>query len=90
MSHDKWNQKRKNIYRVETHETWTAKTFYKATCNPVIGPNLQNEFPEIESFVRFAKFRNAEVRIEDSKFNEEFFFYADTSVFFLFPYKLIA
>ena len=85
LSYDKWNKNRKDIYRIETFETWPAKTFNKATCNPGIGPKLRNEFPEIKSYVRFAKIRDPEVVIEDSEFNDESFYFADSSVFSIFP-----
>jgi len=90
LSHDKWNTHRKDIYRIESFEKWPVKTFNKATCKPDIGPKLKNEFPEIESYVRFSKIRNPIVVIEDNEFNEEFFYYADSTVFSIFPYKLIA
>jgi putative ABC transport system permease protein len=90
LSYDKWNKNRKDIYRIETFEKWPAKTFNKATCNPGIGPKLKNEFPEIKSYVRFAKIRDPEIVIEDSEFNEESFYFADSSVFSIFPYELLA
>lgn len=90
LSYDKWNKNRKDIYRIETFEKWPAKTFNRATCKPGIGPLLKNEFPEIKSFVRFVKIKNPRVVIEDSEFNEAFFYYSDSSVFSIFPYELIA
>lgn len=90
LSYDKWNKNRKDIYRIETFEKWPAKTFNKATCNPGIGPKLKSEYPEIKSYVRFGKIGDPEVVIEDSEFNEEFFYFADSSVFSIFPYELLA
>jgi len=90
LSYDKWNGNKKNIYRVETFEKWPAKTFNKATSSKSIGPNLKNEFPEIRSFVRFAKIRSPRIEIENTDFIEEDFYFADSSVLSIFPYKLIA
>jgi putative ABC transport system permease protein len=90
LSYDKWNVNRKNVYRVETFEKWPAKTFNKATTTSRIGPNLLNEFPEIESFVRFVKIRTPKVGFENKEFIEDKFFYADSSVFSIFPYELKA
>ncbi len=94
LSYDKWNKNRKDIYRIETFEKWPAKTFNKATCNPGIGPKLKSEYPEIKSYVRFGKIGDPEVVIEDSEFNEEFFYFADSSVFsiyiFSFDFKLVS
>jgi putative ABC transport system permease protein len=90
LSYDKWNKNRKDIYRIVTFEKWPAKTFNRATCKPGIGPLLENEFPEIKSYVRFVKIRNPRVVIEDSEFNETFFYYSDSSVFSIFPFELVA
>jgi putative ABC transport system permease protein len=89
LSYDKWNANKDNIYRIASLEKWPAKEFNKATSIFRTGPVLKNEFPEIKSFVRFLKIRNSKVVIDDKEFNEEKFFFTDSTIFEIFPYKLI-
>jgi putative ABC transport system permease protein len=90
LSYDRWNENAKNIYRVATFEKWPAKQFNSATSTACTGPAIKSEFPEIKSFVRFAKIRNSKVLIENQEFNEEKFFFADSTLFEIFPYELMA
>jgi len=90
LSYDSWNKNKSNIYRVATFEKWPAKLFNNATSTVCTGPTLKSEFPEIKSFVRFAKIRNPHVLIGNQGFNEEKFFYADSTLFEIFPYELLA
>ena len=90
LSYDSWNKNKSNIYRVATFEKWPAKRFNNATSTVCTGPTLKSEFPEIKSFVRFAKIRNPNVLIGNQGFNEEKFFYADSTLFEIFPYELLA
>ena len=90
LSYDKWNENRSKIYRVATFEKWPAKVFNNATSTVCTGPTLISEFPEIKNFVRFIKIRNPKVLIEDREFNENKFFFADSTLFQIFPYELIA
>ena len=89
LSYDRWNENSDHIYRIATFEKWPAKQFNYATSTICTGPNLKIEFPEIKSFVRFSKIRNPRVVIENREFDEENFYYTDSSVFDLFPYKLL-
>ena len=90
LSYDSWNKNKSNIYRVATFEKWPAKRFNNATSTVCTGPTLKSEFPEIKSFVRFAKIRNPNVLIGNQGFNEEKFFHADSTLFEIFPYELLA
>ena len=90
LSYDRWNENANNIYRVTTFEKWPAKEFNSATSTVCTGPTLNSEFPEIKSFVRFKKIRNPKVLIEAKEFDEEKFFFADSTLFEIFPYELIA
>ncbi len=89
LSFDRWNENSDHIFRVTTHEKWPAKQFNYATSTHCTGPTLKSEFPEIKSFVRFSRIRNPRVVIESREFDEEKFFYTDSSLFDLFPYKLV-
>ena len=90
LSYDRWNENRSKVYRVATYEKWPAKNFNTATSTVCTGPTLKSEFPEIKSFVRFSKIRNPKVIIDKKEFNEEKFFYSDSTLFEIFPYDLLA
>lgn len=89
LSYDRWNENSNDIYRIATFEKWPAKQFNYATSTICTGPNLKSEFPEIKSFARFSKIRDPRVEIESREFDEENFYYTDSSVFELFPYELL-
>jgi putative ABC transport system permease protein len=90
LSFDRWNRNLNNIFRIEVHEKWPAKKFDRATSTICTGPLLQNEFPEIKSFVRFINLRNPKVILEEREFEEKDFYFTDSSIFEIFPYDLIA
>ncbi len=90
LSYERWNENSDRIYRVATYEKWPAKQFFNATSTICTGPILKSEFPEIKSFVRFSRNRNTRVVIGSNEFIEEKFFFADSSLFELFPYDLSA
>jgi putative ABC transport system permease protein len=90
LSYDRWNENRSKVYRVTSYEKWPAKIFNTATSTVCTGPTLKSEFPEIKSFVRFLKIRNPKVTINKKEFNEEKFFYSDSTLFKIFPYELKA
>jgi len=90
LSYDRWNVNLKNIYRVATYEKWPAKKFNSATSTFCIGPTLKGEFPEINTYVRFIKIRNPHVVVDQRDFKESHFYYADSSLFDVFPYELVA
>ncbi len=88
-SFDKFHEDYKNIYRVtevnysESGETKLANTYSG------IGPALQSDFPEVESFVRFYI---AELSVSDGatkKFMESSFAYADSTIWDIFDFKLL-
>lgn len=90
LSYDRWNDNRDKVYRIASYDKWPAKIFNTATSTVCTGPTLKKEFQEIKSFVRFAKIRNPKVFIDNQEFNEEKFFYSDSTLFEIFPYELVA
>jgi len=88
-SFDKFHDDYQEIYRVtevnssENGETKLANTYSG------IGPALQSDFPEVESFVRLYI---SEVAVSDGatkKFMESSFTYADSSFWEIFNFKLL-
>ena len=86
LSYDRWNDNRDQVYRVASYDKWPAKIFNTATSTVCTGPTLKKEFQEIKSYVRFAKIRDPKVFIDNQEFNEEQFFYSDSTLFEIFPH----
>lgn len=88
-SFDKFHDNYESIYRVtEVNSSESGKTELANTYSG-IGPALQNDFPEVESFVRLYV---AEVSVSngfEKKFMESRFTYADSSFWEIFNFKLL-
>jgi len=90
-SFDKFHQDYEQIYRVteldysETGETKLANTYSG------IGPVLQNDFPEVETFVRLyiTELSVSNVNGGSDKFMESAFAYADSSFWDVFGFELL-
>jgi len=89
LSFDKFHDDYERIYRVtEVNHSENGKTEMANTYSG-IGPALQNDFPEVESFVRLYV---AEVSVSngsEKKFMESKFTYADSSFWEIFNFKLL-
>ena len=55
-----------------------------------LAPNALAEMPEVEHAVRFYRPSSVPVRYGDEPYQEEAFFYADSSVFSVFDFNLIS
>lgn len=88
-SFDKFHDDYEDIYRVtEVNYSESGKTQLANTYSG-IGPALQNDFPEVESFVRLYV---SEVSVSnglEKKFMESRFTYADSSFWEIFNFKLL-
>ncbi len=62
---------------------------YQSSSSPPMGPALQREFPEVESYVRLLS-TDMLVRHGDIVFNEEECYFADSTLFKVFSFPLIA
>jgi putative ABC transport system permease protein len=54
-----------------------------------MGPQVVQDYPEVQSFVRFINMPRALFKFEDKEYNEENFFYADSTLFDIFTYKVL-
>jgi len=89
LSYDRFNEKADRIYRVAEESSQDGSTVSHANIFPIIAPNLVKEFPEILSAVRFEKDPRVLVSLNEDKFIENRFFYADSSFFDIFSFPLI-
>lgn len=54
-----------------------------------MGPQVVQDYPEVQSFVRFINMPRALYKFEDKEYIEENFYYADSTLFDIFTYKVI-
>lgn len=88
LTYDAFNIKADRIYRVATDVKTSSETLHYAISPWAMATNMQNEFPEIEAFIRVQKdetlFRKGEL-----KFSEESAILADSTLFDVFDLKLV-
>jgi putative ABC transport system permease protein len=90
VSYDSYHEKADRIYRVSSKITEPDDQFTWIVAQIPFGPQVVQDYPEIESFVRFINMPRALYKYEDKEFNEENFFYADSTLFDIFTYEVIS
>ncbi len=88
LSYESFNTKADRIYRVVTDLKTPSETINTSGPAWAVGPNIKDEFPEVESFVRISG-TSLLVRKDDIKFQEENAMWADDAFFQVFDYKLL-
>lgn len=88
LTYDTFNKKADRIYRLSTDIAYSGGTLHYSISSWPFGPNLQNDFPDIEAFTRISK-ENYLFRKGDLKFNEAQTILADSSLFQVFDLKLL-
>lgn len=89
ISYDRYNEKADRIYRISSHITEPDDQFTWNVAQIPFGPQVVQDYPEVQSFVRFINFPRSLFKYEDKEFYEEKFFYADSTVFDIFTYKFV-
>ncbi|MDX9726766.1 MAG: ABC transporter permease [Bacteroidales bacterium] len=89
LSYDRYHQKADRIYRVSSKITETDDQFTWIFAQIPFGPQVAKDYPEVQSFTRFINMPRAAYKFEDKEYIEENFFYADSTVFDIFTYKVI-
>ena len=88
LSYDSFNTKAARTYRLVTDVKTPSETINAGITAWPFAPNIKNDFPEVEAFVRVSG-GNLLVRKGDIKFQEEKAMYADSSLFEVFDFKMI-
>lgn len=88
LSYEAFNSKADRIYRVVTNLKTPSETINTNGPAWAVGPNIKDEFPEVESFVRVSG-ASLLVRKDDIKFQEENAMFADSAFFHVFDYTLL-
>ena len=77
------------IYRVSAKITETDDQFTWNVAQIPMGPQVVQDYPEVQSFVRFINMPRSLYKYEDKEYVEEDFYYADSTLFDIFTYKVL-
>ncbi|MCK5346814.1 MAG: ABC transporter permease, partial [Candidatus Heimdallarchaeota archaeon] len=90
LTYDNFHSNYKEIYRIQLT---TFREGVPNDANPItmvpIGPALNENFPEIESFVRLRQIDKLNIQKEDRHYSEKIFLAVDSSFFEIFSFDLI-
>ncbi|GAB4029101.1 ABC transporter permease [Spirosoma gilvum] len=86
-SYDRFNEKADRIYRISGRIINETETFEHAVSSVPMGPNLKNDYPEVENYVRFDQ-SDAIVKNGTQQFLEKDILATDPSFFDVFSYSL--
>ncbi|MCU0455439.1 MAG: ABC transporter permease [Bacteroidales bacterium] len=89
LSYDRYHENADRIYRVSSKITETDDQFTWNVAQVPMGPQVVQDYPEVQSFVRFINMPRALYKFEDKENIEENFFYADSTLFDIFSYKVL-
>ena len=89
VSYDRYNVKADRIYRVSSNIKEPDDQFIWTVAQIPFGPQVVQDYPEVQSFVRFINMPRSLFKYEDKEFNEERFYYVDSTLFDIFTYKVL-
>ncbi len=89
VSYDRYHEKSERIYRVSSKITEPDDQFTWIVAQIPFGPQLVQDYPEVQSFVRFINMPRDLYKYEDKEFTEENFYYVDSTLFDIFTYKVL-
>jgi len=89
VSYDRYHENAERIYRVSSKITEPDDQFTWNVAQIPFGPQVVKDYPEVQSFVRFINVPRALYKYEDKEFNEENFFYVDSTLFDIFTYDIV-
>jgi putative ABC transport system permease protein len=89
VSYDRYHENADRIYRVSSKITETDDQFTWNVAQIPMGPQVVQDYPEVQSFVRFIPMGRALYKFEDKEYIEEDFYYVDSTLFDIFTYRVI-
>jgi putative ABC transport system permease protein len=90
LTYDSWHKDADRIYRIQSKLNLNGE-INAALANLAVGPTLQQDYPEVKSFVRFMNFgQNVELTYKDNLYQEDRFWFSDSTLFDVFTYDFIA
>jgi len=89
ISYDRYHENADRIYRVSSKITETDDEFTWNVAQIPMGPQVVQDYPEVQSYVRFINMPRSLYKYEDKEYIEEDFYYADSTLFDIFTYKVL-
>ena len=89
LSYDRYNKKASQIYRVVSYITEPDKINNWVSTQPPLVKTLKQDYPFVESYVRFFPNGRVMFRLGEKRFYEDDVFAADSTVFDIFTHKFI-
>lgn len=89
LSYDRYHEKADRIFRVSSKITEPDDQFTWIVAQIPFGPQVVQDYPDVQSFVRFINMPAALYKSGDKEYNEENFYYVDSTLFDIFTYKVI-
>ena len=89
VSYDRYHEKANRIYRVSTTIKEPDDQFTWIVAQIPFGTQVAHDYPEVESVVRFIPMGRALYKYQDKEYNEENFFFVDSTMFDIFSYKVL-
>lgn len=87
LSYDRFNKNADRIFRVERDITFEERDEIWPITSGTYGPALANDYPEIESFVRFWR-RELSIKDHNNIYHRQQLIMSDNSIFDIFDYPL--
>jgi putative ABC transport system permease protein len=89
LNYDRYHENADRIYRVSSKITEPDDQFTWNVAQIPFGPQVVQDYPEVQSFVRFINMPRALYKFEDKEYIEENFYYVDSTLFDIFTDKVI-
>ncbi len=90
LAYDDYHEKADRIYRISSEMQMGGNLDHYAMSGMAVGPEVTNQYPEVDTFTRFMYTSNARtVKYGEKIFKEEAIFLADPQVFEVFSYQLL-
>jgi putative ABC transport system permease protein len=92
LSYDRFHNRADNIYRLSLEYSFGGQTAKTAVSPTALLPNVQKNFQEVETGVRVynpSSYSPFIVKYEDKLFNEDHFYFADSTFFQVFSFRLL-
>jgi putative ABC transport system permease protein len=89
ISYDRYHKNADRIYRVASKISEPDDQFTWIVAQIPFGPQVVKDYPEVEASVRFINMPRALYKYGENEFNEENFYYVDSTLFNIFSYAVI-
>lgn len=90
LKYEYFNKKADRIYRIDADFLVNGSTFKERNTPSLLGPMLQQDYPQIENYVRFLQQQHILVKKGEETLMENNACFADSSVFDIFSLHMIA